>query len=514
MINDELTSPYPPRPAERSAAADRSYVLLSVVLGVVMLFQQLNQQWSRDVFVHIAAIREFSAHGLAAKNPFTGDNSPDAYLTPFSLLGGWLQAATHWDVTTVLTVLAMMNLALFVVALRMFVRTVSLRPWAPTLALACTLVAWGIGPWRWSGYLNLNSIGFGLPYPSVFATAVGLGAVVALIRFVRGGPAWNAAAAIILGTLALLSHPLTALWLGMIALAFVVDAVREVERWRLLVVGGCAVVAGVLALAWTPYSLLDVLSNSQRWEVGNQGLYHLFFLRAFLALPGVAALWIRARKRKLDPLVTSAILIAATYAMGAVSDSGLLGRTMPGLLLVLHVAFADVLAGLDDRRAIASSDIRHAVVATGVTVLIVGAIGVAGGVLHAVPRAVLPSSLRGARTASVVAPWEQLRRVLDPASVVVAPDALTARVGAFGHVIVPPHQSPSLRPRDFEARNTARDVILADPTSPAAQELRRRYAVTHLVVASVHPQDEGAGRVVLRTKQYVVIDLRAAKTDN
>jgi hypothetical protein len=509
-VSEELTSPYPPSAAGRFAAADRSYVVLSVVLGVVMLFQQLNQQWSRDVFVHIAAIREFSEHGLAAKNPFTGDNSPDAYLTPFHFIGGMLQTATHWDVTAVLTVLGMTNLVLFVVALRMFVRTVTLRPWAPTFALAFTLVAWGIGPWRWAGYLNLNSIGFGLPYPAVFSTAVGLVAIVALVRFLRGGRAWYVAAMILLGALALLTHPLTTVWLAMIALSFVLAAAKEAAPLRLLVVASCIVATCLIALAWPPYSLRDVLAHSGGWESANQSLYHLFFLRTFLALPGVLALWLRARKQRFDPLVTAAVLISAIYVIGAASDSGLLGRTMPGLLLVLHVAFADVAAILVDRRSVTTSGIRRIGLITGVVVLSLGTIGVAGGLMHSAPRAILPPSLQDdERLASVVAPWKPLARVLDHESVVVTPDDLSDRVAAFGGYVIVLRGSPSLSSTELAQRRFARDIILADSTSEPARRLRRAFGITHIVVPIASSRDLDAGPVVLRTNRYVAIDVRS-----
>ena len=39
------------------------------------------------------------------------------------------------------------------------------------LLLVFTLLLWGVTPWRWSGFLSANSFGFGLPYPSAFATA-------------------------------------------------------------------------------------------------------------------------------------------------------------------------------------------------------------------------------------------------------------------------------------------------------------------------------------------------------
>jgi hypothetical protein len=62
-----------------------------------------------------------------------------------------------------LSVAAILNLVLFLVGFRLLVTRLVGNPHAAFYALVFTLVLWGLSPWRWSGFLNLNSLGFGLP---------------------------------------------------------------------------------------------------------------------------------------------------------------------------------------------------------------------------------------------------------------------------------------------------------------------------------------------------------------
>lgn len=74
-----LVADWPPPTRGRLVAAELSYLVLSFFLTLGLAIQQLNGQWSRDVFVHIAAIKEFSTEGFGATNPYIATDYPDAY---------------------------------------------------------------------------------------------------------------------------------------------------------------------------------------------------------------------------------------------------------------------------------------------------------------------------------------------------------------------------------------------------------------------------------------------------
>ena len=503
-----LVADWPPPTRGRLVAAELSYLVLSFFLTLGLAIQQLNGQWSRDVFIHIAAIREFSTEGFGAKNPYIATDDPDAYLTPYHLLVGGLDRVGGWSITTTLVIAGLANLVVLLAGLRAFVRLVTERPWAPTFALVFTLFAWGIGPWRWSGYIHMNSLGYGLPYPSTFAIGVGLLSIVGLVRFLRGQSGWYLAGAAAGGVMALLSHPLSAAWLGALACAFVIGSASVAGRRRLLIVGGAGIGLVVVSLAWPYFSLVDLAAASEGWESVHEGLYGRLGLRTFLAIPGVAALWLRARKNARDPLVIGGVLIGLAFVAGIPFDRGTLARMLPGLMLVLHVALADVGGALLDRDVLIAPKIRRVGLVTAAVIVSVGLLGTSAGLLRTLPRAALPSSLSGdERLANVIGPWEPLATVLAEDTVVVAPRVLSAQVAAFGGDLLAPI-APSLRPDEVAARLDARETILADPDSRAGERARRRYGVTHMVLEELpRGVDEGDGRVVLVTPNYVVIEL-------
>lgn len=158
-----------------------------------------------------------------------------------------------------MTAAGIANLAVFLVAFRAFVRTLVDNPLAPFWALLFALFAWGILPWRFSGFLGMNAIGFGLPYPSMFAMNVTLLSLCSLARFgVSRRPhwlLWFALGAVLVS----LTHPLTsaALVIGSIALA--VRYRIPMNAGELALSGGIVVAVGSLVAVWPGYSIVNLL---------------------------------------------------------------------------------------------------------------------------------------------------------------------------------------------------------------------------------------------------------------
>ena len=130
------------------------------------------------------------------------------------------------------------------------------------LLLVFTLLLWGVTPWRWSGFLSANSFGFGLPYPSAFATAAAWACIGQWTAYLDGGPRRSLAVATGLGALAVLTHPFTGAWLA-IALACVLAAQRSWTRARTLSILAAAGAGAVTVLAWPYYDVLGL-----GWVVG------------------------------------------------------------------------------------------------------------------------------------------------------------------------------------------------------------------------------------------------------
>ena len=177
---------------------------------------------------------------------------------------GVLTRITGWASITTLQLAAIGNLCLFLVTFELFVTELTRRRLAAFFALLATLFLWGIGPWRWSGFLNLNSIGFELPFPSMFATGLTLVVGWALLRFAKSGSPWWLVVVGLGMAVGAVSHPYTAGWASVMLLAARCVHRRLCRRRSprsvpLLVMAACT--AG-LVLAWPYYPFL---------ELGNRG---------------------------------------------------------------------------------------------------------------------------------------------------------------------------------------------------------------------------------------------------
>src|SRR5688572_13713729 len=94
------------------------------------------------------------------------------------------------------------------------------------------LVLWGPQPWRWCGYASLNSIGFGLPYPSFLAFGLYLVGLTSAIDLARTRARRDL---LVLGgcvTMSVLCHSLTGA--ALILSAAAVAAVDRDRRGRLV----------------------------------------------------------------------------------------------------------------------------------------------------------------------------------------------------------------------------------------------------------------------------------------
>jgi hypothetical protein len=213
---------------------------------------------------------------------------------------------------------------------------------------------WGIDPWRWSGFLNLNSIGFGLPYPSMFATAVALLTGWALMRYARAGSLrWL----VLLGlgfVVIVLSHPFTAVWTSVMLLALAVHCGlhRRDRVVPILVVAACA---AVLVLAWPYYSLVELAFASDRYSDVHHALYERVPIRLVAALPGFVVVARRFRSDHTDPLALMLAGGAGIYVLGALSGDANLGRVLPSFCC-LHTSGSGCSSPIG---SIAGRDRRH-----------------------------------------------------------------------------------------------------------------------------------------------------------
>ena len=370
----------------RSFLRHHAYFVLTAIVALAMIGHTVNQTWaSPDFWFHLASVRDFAHSPLDPSNPLIAGNAPDPYLSPYTFVLGVITRVTGASSVTLLATAGLFNMVLLFIGIRRFVECVSTVELAPVFTLLFTLLAWGLDPWRWSGFFELNSIGTVLPLSSTFASGLGLITIAALCGWLRGrGPAHLVVAGVG-APVVLLSHPITAVWVGALGIAFLVSEVNPENKRRLLALVTVLVGATLLAVAWPFYPVFGALVRSRSFDASNVAVYHGLAQRTFLALPGCALLAVRFLHRRKDPLAIGAALLAAVFVCGYVLHHEALGRVLPGLLLTAHVAMAVWLAEVVAKWPDVSAKGRYLISGTVAVIIVVGLAGSAAGVIRDVP---------------------------------------------------------------------------------------------------------------------------------
>jgi hypothetical protein len=349
-----LPAPSGVRPSALWAwAAGHRYPLLCLGLVVFVAVRMPGAAQGGDFWQHSAAVRELATHPWHPLHPQLPLDAPTPFNSPYTLLAAALARGADLDAVTALSLMGVVNLALLLVGLHMFVRVVAPGRTDATAfyALLLTLFWWGADPWLYSGFFHVAVLGYVLPYPSTFAAALTL---VALgldgAAGTRTRPA-RAAATVGLAALVLLAHPLTflflAAWLGAEAVTAGRDLARRIASTAVLL----ALAVGLAAL-WPYFPLLSLLTSESRvFDSGNEEMYEAVVQRTWptLALVPIALSGLASRGRRTVALVLAGL--TALYAFGGVAGRQSYGRVISYVVLLLHVEIAGTLAWLEGRMA-------------------------------------------------------------------------------------------------------------------------------------------------------------------
>ena len=158
-----------------------------------------------------------------------------------------------WIVVTTLSLVGIANLILFLFSLRLFVSALFLENREATsfYALLFILFLWGMSQYSASGFFNLLSLSYTLPYPSTFALSMVFIALAMWIWLVRDGHLrWIIPIAGMSGFV-LLTHPLTYIFLavGLVAILVAEQPGFRLALWLMMLVFA----ASLLAAAVWPY---------------------------------------------------------------------------------------------------------------------------------------------------------------------------------------------------------------------------------------------------------------------
>ncbi len=428
----------------------------------------------------LGPVRAFAARPFDPGHPLLALDAADPYQGPWSWFLGVVSRVTGVSPFMVLATSALTNAVLVLAGLRALTRRVTDAPWAPLLTLVFSLAAWGFGPWRGSGYLNLNSLGTALPLGSMFATGLGLFGLAWWWDWCARGRTRDLALATGAIVVVLLTHQITGLWVVFVAVGVVIGVTPRWTRRRTVAVLVAGVVAVGLLAAWPFFGFFGMIRGSGDYDWINPWSYRLLPVRVFLALPAVPILVGRWRRSRRDPLVVAEALLVVILLAGWVGDRIAIGRLVPGAMLVAHLAMADWFARRCARDADAERAVTWARVGM-VTIVVVGVVGSVGGLARMVPRPLMPAALER-RLGRPIDRWRGFTAVLRTDDVVAATDAASASIGGLAARTVGTWL-PAPFVADADTRIAAQRAMV-DPATPSVRRraLLDRYGVTVLVV--------------------------------
>ncbi|MEU7305064.1 hypothetical protein [Streptomyces sp. NPDC007206] len=461
-------------PPTAAARAGRALPQAAAALVVVLLLLVIVRlPWAGDLGMHAATVQRLSHHLAHPGNPLVDADTPSPYYSPWMLVLGVVAKLTGLSVFVVLRLAALTGLSLLVTGVWRYARTLSAHRAAPALALLSLVFLWGTLLFNWSGFLGLNSLALTVSYPSVFALGLTFHFWAWLTRAAREEAPWGRWLWLgVLWALILLCHQFTGVVASLGALAMVIAA--RPARAVLLRLAAALALGLLLLWLWPYYDFFSLFSAGADLEAIHKPLYEHLAARFGLVLLGVAALVVRLRRDRWDPLALFFLLGVLVFAAGGLSGHYSWGRALPAALIPAQLAAAleAVSAGRRAVRACWACVLGAA--------LLVGAWTQVGTLGYVTGRGALPSAVAAKyRTPWVgyhwITPWVKY------GDVVMAREFPARQIPAYGAYTVAPGY-PDVFLRDAGRREAAVERYFAAGTSASERaSLLRAYDVKWVV---------------------------------
>ncbi|RJP72330.1 MAG: hypothetical protein C4532_06140 [Candidatus Abyssobacteria bacterium SURF_17] len=361
---------------------EKHYLVLATVFFLLMLSNTLNSVRGTDFWEHSACVRELATHPSNPRHPQLLVDAPHVFFSPYLVLVGLFSRLTGLHAITSLSIFALLNVILLLIAIRLFALTLSDNPKVPTVFLLLLLFMWGWHPWDWSGFFHFTALTYTLSYPSTFAMSLGLLSLwMAASFFKTPSILWFSAIAAC-SAIVLLTHPTTAifLWVGLYALA--VSRFCKERAGVFFCVLAIPAISLIIGFFWPYYPLLDLIATENqaieisRYGTLNYGLYQHIVERTFPAWIGLPVLWARFKKNRRDSLCLMFVALLFIYALGwVIRHPASLGRVISFVMIVLQAGTAVFVSQLLAQRAITSGSlgikVTAALVSAVLTVLLI-----------------------------------------------------------------------------------------------------------------------------------------------
>lgn len=460
------------QPLSRRLAISKGYALVAVVLWIGLAIQNAQRQFGSDIWQHVPAINEFMANPLDPDHIYVSGRVPHQSLNAYHLILGFLGSLFGLSAIHTAQIAGLFNAAAILLLFPQFVRSFVTHRRAPVIALLLTTLAWGPNSWRFSGFLNLNSIGFGTPYPSHFAIWMSFLIIWVLRRAIESR---SLRLRYLLpmglgGFLVVNAHPITLGGLGIFAGAL---ALERRSRQGAVGVAVIALSALIGTLIWPFFDLFEIVADWSVFDAENEAMYDRVLMRLAPALLGLWPLLIRYRRDRRDALFLAFTGTLIVYLLGLVLDRATYGRILPFMAMSLHLALAGSIAMWFDRQ---SRALRRRSVAVGFGLGLLALILASPAVVRMVPHAILPAQIRSdpklATDFEFVVP---IGSIIEQGDVVLAPPEISTPLASVGADLV------TFRPVPFLPDQVQRKEDAIDFFSNPTKSLLSKYQVDWIV---------------------------------
>jgi hypothetical protein len=302
-----------------------------------------NGIWVDDFWEHSADIRAFMANPFKPGHPQFLSDDPHVFLNPFTFLVAMFGLAVGTDPIISLALFSIFNCCLLFTGLYLFISILDNKNKDSICFFTILLILFlsGNNPWQFSGFFNYQIFLSVLPLPSTFVMGISLiGLYLNKLRM-QADEHYLFLVLLIISTISILSHPLTAIFLfsGMLAQALVEKKISSVISFSIFFIA-----TFIVASLWPYFSIFNLMtSGGNTYHALNINLYTNIFEKiwpSLILLPFIASIFYERKNRSL--LYTFVILIVI-YIYGYVAHKYAYGRTISFILILIDIAVAQLL---------------------------------------------------------------------------------------------------------------------------------------------------------------------------
>jgi uncharacterized membrane protein YhaH (DUF805 family) len=472
----------------RTHAATWVRVLYSAIFLVALVYS-IAPPWSEqaDIWETSAAIQAISDAPLSPRNPLLdlpGDTSPR--FTPYTVVWGIVDKIFGLDLFTTVAIAGLVNLLLFLTGLSRVIKTLTDDRRAFLWILPVMLIAWGHGYGEANGY-QAELFFSTLAYVGMFTYGLCFHGIAELNRYLQNSARSGLVAYALLGIIAFLTHPITALLLFVGAFAW---AVPRAKFSTVLLLQIVPVIALASCWLWPyfDYPALLFRGTSESWY--QVRLFDDQLTKVGPALLGIlVAGYFALRGRYLEPAIALGCSLTIYLASWA------LDIQIGSRFIFYGAIFAHICLGLFlwESGLVRRGFFQQHIARVGIVLLLAAALFVPGLYYRAykLNKQWAPAIESYERTHSLPEPWDDLeilRDRLDQNSIVMVEDTVGWRLPATtgARLVAQAKGDPLIQDEVNRRRADATSFFDDDLETADRLLLLSKYNCTHVLVDERH----------------------------